>query len=230
MHEAGVRNRIQAEGDAGRDAVVEQLRRARLVGVVRVDSAEAARQAAQALIRGGLGCVEITLTTPGAARVITDLADRYRENPDVLVGAGTVLTPDLARMALDAGARFVVAPIAPDLAPVAREYGAATILGALTPTEIVAARDKGADLVKVYPVRAVGGAQYFADILAPLPDLPLWAAGGTTVGEIGAYLRAGAQVVGLAGSVLPPVAVRAGDWTAVEALARQAVANARGVS
>jgi 2-dehydro-3-deoxyphosphogluconate aldolase / (4S)-4-hydroxy-2-oxoglutarate aldolase len=227
MHEAGVRNRIQEEGDAGRAAVVEQLRRARLVGVVRVDSAEAARQAAQALIRGGLGCVEITLTTPDAARVITDLADRYREDPDVLVGAGTVLTPDQARMALDAGARFVVAPIAPDLAPVAREYGAATILGALTPTEIVAARDQGADLVKVYPVSAVGGPQYFSDILAPLPDLPLWAAGGTTVADVGAYLRAGAQVVGLAGSVVPPVAVRAGDWAAVEALARQAVANAR---
>ena len=75
-----------------------------------------------------------------------------------------------------------------------------------------------------------GGAQYFSDILAPLPGLPLWAAGGTTVADVGAYLRAGAQVVGLAGSVLPPVAVRAGDWAAVEALARQAVANARVVS
>ncbi|MGN6360637.1 MAG: bifunctional 4-hydroxy-2-oxoglutarate aldolase/2-dehydro-3-deoxy-phosphogluconate aldolase [Thermomicrobiales bacterium] len=227
MHEAGVRNRIQAEGDAGRAAVLEQLRRARVVGVVRVDSAEAARQAAQALIRGGLGCVEITLTVPDAARVITDLAGRYREDPDVLIGAGTVLTPDQARMALDAGARFVVAPVAPDLVPVAREYGAATILGALTPTEIVAARAQGADLVKVYPVNAMGGAQYIADIRAPLPDLPLWAAGGTAVADVGAYLRAGAQVVGLAGSVLPPVAVRAGDWAAVEALARQAVANAR---
>jgi 2-dehydro-3-deoxyphosphogluconate aldolase / (4S)-4-hydroxy-2-oxoglutarate aldolase len=226
MHEAGVRNRIQAEGDAGRAAVVEQLRRARVVGVVRVDSAEAARLAAQALIRGGMGCVEITLTTPDAPRVITDLVDRYREDPDVLVGAGTVLTPDQARIALDAGARFVVAPIAPDLAPVVREYGAATILGALTPTEIVAARGKGADLVKVYPVSAMGGAQYFADILAPLPGLPLWAAGGTTVADVGAYLRAGAQVVGLAGSVVPPVAVRTGDWAAIEALARQVVTNA----
>jgi 2-dehydro-3-deoxyphosphogluconate aldolase/(4S)-4-hydroxy-2-oxoglutarate aldolase len=79
-------------------------------------------------------------------------------------------------------------------------------------------------------VSAVGGAQYFSDILAPLPGLPLWAAGGTTVADVGAYLRAGAQVVGLAGSVLPPVAVRAGDWSAVEALARQAVTNAQVVS
>ena len=94
----------------GRAAALEGLRAAGVVGVVRVDSAAAARQAAAAYIRGGLGCVEITMTTPDATTIITELADRYREDPAVLVGAGTVLTRDQARAALDAGARYLVAP------------------------------------------------------------------------------------------------------------------------
>gem|GEM_PF-139188 len=227
MNEAAVRHQRVA-GEAGaRAAALEHLRRARVVGVVRVDTAAAAQEAALAFIRGGLGCVEITLTTPGAPALIQMLADRFRDDPTVLVGAGTVLTPDQARAALDAGARFLVAPVAPDIAPVARAYGAATILGALTPTEILAALAQGSDLVKVFPVSAVGGVAYFRDILAPLAGLPLWAAGGTTVADVGAYLAAGVQVVGLAAAVLPAAAVRAGDWAAVESLARTAVANAR---
>ena len=180
MHEASVRSRPGFGAADGRAAALEGLRAAGVVGVVRVDSAAAARQAAAAYIRGGLGCVEITMTTPDATAIITELADRYREDPTVLVGAGTVLTRDQARAALDAGARYLVAPIAPDIADLAREYGAATVLGALTPSEIVAALDKGSDIVKVFPVSAVGGVGYFADIFGPLAGLPLWAAGGTT--------------------------------------------------
>jgi 2-dehydro-3-deoxyphosphogluconate aldolase/(4S)-4-hydroxy-2-oxoglutarate aldolase len=228
MNEAAVRHQAVHSEDAARSAAVAHLRAARVVGVVRLDDAAAARQAATALIRGGMGCVEMTMTTPDAARIIGELADRYRDDPTVLIGAGTVLTADQARAALDAGARFVVAPVAPDLAPVARAYGAATILGALTPTEIVAALAQGSDLVKVFPVRAMGGPSYFQDILAPLRGLPLWAAGGTTVADLGAYFAAGVQVVGLAGAaLLPPAAVRAGDWASVEEIARGAVAAAR---
>ncbi|MGI8586786.1 MAG: bifunctional 4-hydroxy-2-oxoglutarate aldolase/2-dehydro-3-deoxy-phosphogluconate aldolase [Chloroflexia bacterium] len=222
MNEAGVLDRKLLNEEAMRAAALAHLRSVRVVGVVRVDDAGAARQAAQAFIRGGLGCVEITLTTPEATAIITELADRYRDDPSVLIGAGTVLTRDQARAALDAGARFLVAPVAPDIAPVARDYGAATILGALTPTEILAALDKGSDIVKVFPVSAVGGPGYFNDIFGPLAGLPLWAAGGTTIAAVGDYLRAGVQVVGLAGSVLPAAAVRAGDWAAVEELARRA--------
>jgi 2-dehydro-3-deoxyphosphogluconate aldolase/(4S)-4-hydroxy-2-oxoglutarate aldolase len=227
MNEAAVRNQGIWGDEASRLDALATLRLARVVGVVRVDTVEAARAAAAAFIRGGLGCVEITLTTPGALELITELADRHRSDPGVLIGAGTVLTPAQAQAACAAGARFLVAPVAPDLAPVAREYGAATVLGALTPTEIVAALEKGADLVKVFPVSAVGGVAYFRDILAPLRDLPLWAAGGTTVADTPAYLAAGVQVVGLAESILPVAAVRAGDWAAVEGLARQAVDAAR---
>jgi 2-dehydro-3-deoxyphosphogluconate aldolase / (4S)-4-hydroxy-2-oxoglutarate aldolase len=227
MHEASVRSRPGFGPAAGRAAALEGLRGAGVVGVVRVDSAAAARQAAAAYIRGGLGCVEITMTTPEATAIITELADRHREDPTVLVGAGTVLTRDQARGALDAGARYLVAPVAPDIADLAREYGAATVLGALTPSEIVAALEKGSDIVKVFPVSAVGGVGYFADIFGPLAGMPLWAAGGTTIADTAAYLRAGVQVVGLAGAVLPAAAVRAGDWAAIEALARAAVAAAR---
>ncbi len=206
----------------GRTVAMDTLRAARLVGVVRVDDAAAAREIALAYLRGGINCVEITMTTPGAAGLITELADRFRSDPAILIGAGTVLTTDTARTALDAGARFLVAPCAPDLAPAAQEYGAVTVLGALTVTEILAALERGADLVKVFPVSAVGGPAYFRDIMAPLPTLPLWAAGGTTVAAIRDYLAAGVQVIGLAGSIQPAAAVRAGDWAAIENLARQA--------
>ena len=151
MHEASVRSRPGFGAADGRAAALEALRAAGVVGVVRVDSAAAARQAAAAYIRGGLGCVEITMTTPDATAIITELADRYREDPTVLVGAGTVLTRDQARAALDAGARYLVAPVAPDIADLAREYGAATVLGALTPSEIVAALEKGSDIVEGLP-------------------------------------------------------------------------------
>jgi len=206
----------------GRTAALDTLRTAKLVGVVRVDDAAAAREVALAYIRGGIGCVEITMTTPGAARLISELADRYRSDPTVLIGAGTVLTADTARIALDAGARYLVTLVAPDIAPLAQEYGAVTVLGALTPTEILVALERGADLVKVFPVSAVGGPAYFRDIMAPLPTLPLWAAGGTTVAAIRDYLAAGVQVIGLAGCIQPAAAVRAGDWAAIENLARQA--------
>jgi 2-dehydro-3-deoxyphosphogluconate aldolase/(4S)-4-hydroxy-2-oxoglutarate aldolase len=222
MNEAAVRSRGVVGPGPAKVAALAALRAARLVGVVRLDDADAAREAALALIRGGIGCVEITLTTPGALALIENLSERYRDDPAVLIGAGTVLTPDLARGACDAGARFLVAPVAPDIAPVAREYGAATILGALTPTEILAALDRGSDLVKIFPITAMGGASYIRDIRAPLPNLPLWAAGGTTIADTPGYLAAGAQVVGLAGCLFPPAAVRAGDWAAIEGLARQA--------
>lgn len=230
MNEAAARGQQVRSEESARQAALETLRAARIVGVVRVDDADAARGAAQAFIRGGLGCVEVTMTTPDAPKIIAELAERYRDDATVLIGAGTVLNADQARGALDAGARFLVAPVAPDVASLAHEYGAATVLGALTPTEILAALERGADLVKVFPVSAVGGVQYFRDIFAPLPWLPLWAAGGTTVGDIGSYLRAGVQVVGLAAAILPAEAVRVADWATVQTLASRAVEQVASVS
>lgn len=193
------------------------LRERHLLAAIRASSAEVALAAAKAVAKGGIPLLEITFTVPDAPRVMAALA--AAEN--VVVGAGTVLTADQARAALDAGARFIVAPnLSPDVARVALAGGAMYCPGAYTTTEIVAARDAGAHVVKVYPVGVAGGPKYIEVIRDPLPDIPMLAAGGTTLENMVPFLRAGCVGIGLGGSLADPKLAEAGQFDEITRRAR----------
>jgi len=185
--------------------VMATIAEQRVIGIVRADNADAATESGQALLDLGLRAVEISLTTPCALDVIRGLGS------DVLVGAGTVLDAESARLAILAGARFLVAPsLDPATIAMGHRYGVAVIPGAQTPSEIVAAMSAGADAVKLYPASAASPA-VLKDLLAPLPQVPFVPTGGVTLDNAADWIAAGAVAVGL-GSALttsPPSRVKA---------------------
>jgi len=199
-----------------------ELRRQRLVAVIRASSSQAALGAANAVADGGIALIEVTFTVPDAPGVMAALAPRR----DVIVGAGTVLTASLARAALAAGARFIIAPnLSREVAEVAVEAGVMFCPGAYTTTEILAARAAGAHVVKVYPVGVAGGPAYIQVIRDPLPDVPMLAAGGTNLDNVVPFLRAGCMGVGLGASLADPALAAAGDFAEITRRARAFVAR-----
>ena len=173
----------------------------RLLAVIRAATADLALASAMAVADGGITLLEVTYTVPDAPRVMRALAQRS----DVIVGAGTVLTTDQCYRALDAGARFIVAPnLSLDVARVALDAGAAYFPGAYTTNEILAAHAAGAHVVKVYPVGVAGGPAYIQVIRDPLPDVPMLAAGGTNLDNVVAFLEAGCVAIGLGASLADP--------------------------
>jgi 2-dehydro-3-deoxyphosphogluconate aldolase/(4S)-4-hydroxy-2-oxoglutarate aldolase len=169
-----------------------------VVGVLRANDSGQAVAAAERAIAAGLRCVEVTFTIPGAAEVISGLAGRH---PDVLIGAGTVLVPEQAEEAVDAGARFLVSPhLAEAVLERAGELGVLYVPGAMTPSEVHRAAELSGGMVKLFPVARLGGPAYVRDLLGPFPGLRLMVTGGVAMSEVADYRRAGAAVVGL-GSV-----------------------------
>ena len=199
-----------------------------VVAVLRADRPDALVQVAQAIGRGGIGAVEITMTTPGALDVIGECANRLGD--EILLGAGTVLDPETARAAILAGAEYIVTPtLNPDVITLCRRYDKVIIPGALTPTEILTAWECGADIVKVFPATAVGP-RYFKDVKAPLPQIDLMPTGGVDLDNAGDFIRAGACAVAVGGNLVDKAAVAAGEWHVLTDTARKyvdAVRNAR---
>lgn len=178
------------------DTITDRVRNAGLVPVVRAKSAEQAIELSRALVDGGIESLELTLTVPNALKALETVSRELGAR--ALVGAGTVLSAGDARRCIDAGARFIVSPGAiPNLIETCHELGAAVMPGALTPTEVIAAWQSGADLVKVFPCSALGGAKYLAALKAPLPQIELLPTGGVTLDTLSAYLRAGAAALGV---------------------------------
>jgi 2-dehydro-3-deoxyphosphogluconate aldolase/(4S)-4-hydroxy-2-oxoglutarate aldolase len=188
---------------------LRELRATRIIAVIRAATPEQAAQSARAVARGGIPLLEITFTVPDAPRVIAELASER----DMLLGAGTVLTTTQARHALEAGAKFIVAPnFSPEVARAAFEAEVMYCPGAYTTSEILAARAAGAHVIKVYPVGVAGGPAYIRVIRDPLPDVPMLAAGGTDLENVGPFLQAGCIGVGLGGSLADPALAAAGNF------------------
>jgi len=193
------------------------LREQRLLAVIRAANADQALAAADALAAGGMRLLEVTFTVPDALRAMRALARR----PGIVMGAGTVLSGDQARAALDAGAQFIVAPnFNPEVARAALAAGVMYCPGAYTTTEIIAALDAGASVVKVYPVGVAGGPSYIQIIRDPLPDVPLLAAGGTNLDNVVPFLEAGCVGVGLGGSLADPKLAAASAFDEITRRAR----------
>ncbi len=201
----------------GEPAALAALREHRLVTAIRARSAAEALGAAQAIARGGIKLLEITFTVPDAVKVMEALASE----PDVVMGAGTVLSAEQARAALGAGARFIIAPNhSRAVAEVALAARVMYCPGAYTTTEILAARDLGAHVIKLYPVGVAGGPHYIRVIRDPLPDVPLLAAGGTSLENMLPFLLAGCIGIGLGGALCDPALVAAGNWPELTTRAR----------
>lgn len=203
---------------------LERWQRAGLVPVVRAPNADLALTLCRALVGAGMQVLEVTMTVPEAPRVIETLR---RENGDrVLVGGGTVTDLRQLTSCLDAGAQFVVTPVGlPELVGPAHDAGVAIALGALTPTEVWNAWVAGADVVKVFPASAVGGADYVRALKAPFPDVKLMPTGGITLGSLGAFISAGAFAVGVGGALVDVSQLRTSGPGSVTEQARAYVAK-----
>jgi 2-dehydro-3-deoxyphosphogluconate aldolase/(4S)-4-hydroxy-2-oxoglutarate aldolase len=213
-----------------RAETVAMLLRIGVIPVVRCDAADVAVRVAEALFGAGLPVVEITMTVPGALDAIAKLARRRRlEKTDrVLVGAGTVTDAADARDAIAAGADFIVSPgHVREVSDVARAAGVAMLPGALTPTEILAAKD-GADLIKIFPAQAVGGAAYIRALRGPFADLLLVPTGGVDLTNAADFIRAGASAVGVGSELVSRDALAREDYDAIGKRAAQFVAAVAG--
>jgi len=211
-----------AKGD-----VLEELVDSGALGIIRVKGAQDLVQIAKALHAGGLSCLEITMTTPGALRAIEEARG---ELPEVIMGAGTVLDAPTARQANLAGAQFLVTPtVSLDVIEVAHRYGVPVIPGAMTPTEILTCWEAGADMVKVFPAGVLGPG-YIKAIRGPLPQIPLAPTGGITADNAGEFIRAGAALVCAGGWLVDKEAVATGHYEVLTERARrlmEAVGKAR---
>ena len=180
-----------------------------IVPVVRAASPREARMAADAVCKGGIPIVEITMTVPGAVDVIRELTKSG--SSDVLVGAGTVLNAEAARRCLDAGAQFLVSPgLNLEVVKLAGTEGKLMMAGALTPTEVITAWEAGSDFVKVFPCGQVGGAKYIKALKGPLPQIPLVPTGGVNLNTAGEFIEAGAAALGVGRELVQAEALKAG--------------------
>jgi 2-dehydro-3-deoxyphosphogluconate aldolase/(4S)-4-hydroxy-2-oxoglutarate aldolase len=184
-----------------REAICEGIEAAGVVPIIRTHSPELALRAARAVHAGGVRVVEITMAVPNALSLIEVLADEFGH--DVLLGVGTVLDARTARACVAAGAQFIVAPgFDPETVQAVHELDRAVLPGALTPTEIISAWKAGADIVKVFPCGAVGGARYIRALRAPLPQIKLMPTGGVTLETVPDFIAAGAAALGVGNHVI----------------------------
>src|SRR6185436_11665664 len=207
----------------GRTEIVRRIVATGIIPVIRAPSADDALAAVEALLAGGLDVVELTMTVPSALKVIEKVVERH--GATAVIGAGTVLDAETARACMLAGAMFIVAPSL-DIPTIraCRTHGVPVIPGALTPTEIVRAWRAGADLVKVFPCSAMGGASYIKALRAPLPQIELVPTGGVTAVTVGDFIAAGAAAVGAGADLVDIERLRRGDHAALTENARKYVA------
>jgi 2-dehydro-3-deoxyphosphogluconate aldolase/(4S)-4-hydroxy-2-oxoglutarate aldolase len=203
----------------------ENLKRvtdSKLVAIVRAPSAEEALRTVEAIHAGGVGVIEVTMTVPGALRVLEELAAKLGSK--VLLGAGTVLDPETARACILAGAEFLVSPnLNVKVIETARRYSKVSVPAGLTPTEIVTAWEAGADFVKVFPCGNLGGADYIKALKAPLPQVDLIPTGGVSLKTAADFIKAGASALGVGADLVDLKAVREGRAGELTDRARQFV-------
>ena len=197
--------------------MMQALRAARVVPVVRTSTTAHAATAIGWLRDAGIRIFELTMTIPDAPALIRELAGER----DLLLGAGTVADVATAEACLAAGARFIVAPWTdPALAAPCRAAGALLMQGALTPTEVRAALAAGADVVKIFPAASVGGPGHIKALASVFPGVAFCPTGGVEPGNVAAFLAAGAAFVGMGGALVDERRIAAGDRTAIMAAAR----------
>lgn len=190
-----------------------------IAAVVRAESADLALKAIEAALEGGVNVIEVTFTVPGALEIIRTLARTI--GGDAILGAGTVLAPQTATDAIEAGARFIVSPCTSMAVIEATKLkGVPVFPGALTPTEVVTAWQSGADLVKIFPANVMGPS-YLKDLHGPLPQVKFMPTGGVGLDTAMDYLKAGAAALGVGGDLINKKLMAEGNFAEITARARQ---------
>src|SRR2546427_3510545 len=194
-----------------------------LVPVVRCSTSEAAVKVVGALYQGGIRAAEITMTVPGAIRALEKVADQFGDK--LLLGAGTVLDPETARVCMLAGCEFFVTPsLRISTIEMAKRYSKAIFPGALTPTEVLAAWEAGADAVKIFPAGNVGGPKYIKALKGPFPQIEMIPTGGVNLETTGDFLKAGACAVAVGSELVDAKTIKEGRYQVIEQRAREYLA------
>jgi 2-dehydro-3-deoxyphosphogluconate aldolase/(4S)-4-hydroxy-2-oxoglutarate aldolase len=201
-----------------KEDVLDRIRESGLVAVVRAESAHQAEKIAEALAAGGVAAIEITFTVPGAAEVIKALAEKYKSGK-IIIGAGTVLDSETARIAMLAGAQYIVSPcLNVEMVKLCNRYKIACMPGAMTLKETVEVLEAGGDVVKIFPGELFGPAIIKA-IKSPLPHALLMPTGGVNLDNVTEWIKAGSVAVGV-GSILTAGAKK-GDYASITSVAKQ---------
>jgi len=206
-----------------RQTVFHSLKNVGIVPVIRSSSSKRVLRIVEALIKGGIPVAEVTMTVPRAIKTIEECANEF--GTALTLGAGTVIDEATCTRAIEAGSRFIVTPtVRIEVVKKCREKNTCIIGGALTPSEILAVWEAGADAVKVFPVKAMGGAAYLRMVSEPMPSIPLVPTGGVTLETLEEYFRAGAVFVGAGGDLVNKKKAEAGDFAWITERSRQYVA------
>ncbi len=204
--------------------VLKRIQDCGVVAVVRAENGEQALKIADACIRAGIAAIEITFTVPGAAEVISRLAREYARG-EVIIGAGTVLDPETARIAILAGAQYVVSPcLNEETVKLCLRYQIACMPGAMTVREVVACMEAGADIVKVFPGELFGPA-FIKAVKGPLPQARMMPTGGVSLENVGEWIKAGCVAVGVGGSLT--AGAKSGDYESIAVIGAQFVEKVR---
>ncbi|MDI9485362.1 MAG: bifunctional 4-hydroxy-2-oxoglutarate aldolase/2-dehydro-3-deoxy-phosphogluconate aldolase [Bacillota bacterium] len=202
-----------------KEQIVQTLLDTKVVAVIRVDNADELVDTAIALNKGGVKALEITVTSPGAIDAIKEAGKRL--GSEAIVGVGSVLDPETARMAILAGAQCVVGPaFSRELIEMCQRYSVVCIPGAYTPTEIVQAWQAGADFVKIFPASSLGPS-FIKDIKGPLPQVRVTPTGGINLENAAEFIKAGASFVGVGGALVNKKLIAEKKWDELTALAKQ---------
>lgn len=200
-----------------KDAVLAKIKAEKVVALIRADNPDGLLDCAKAMAAGGLTSIELTMTTPGAIRM---LEKATVELPDFIFGLGTVLDAETARMGILAGARFIVTPaLRPEVITMCRRYTIPIFCGALTPTEALNAWEAGADAVKIFPAEFFGPA-YIKSLKAPLPHVDFVPTGGVNPENVGEFLKAGATATAAGSSLVDAKSLKEKNWAAITAKAK----------
>ncbi len=199
--------------------VLAAIREIGVVPVLRAENEVQALAMAEAIADGGLTVMEVTMTVPGAIGLLRRLATK---RPDVVMGAGTVLDPETARMCILEGAQFIVSPaLNKQTVELCQRYSVAVLPGALTPTEVIAAWQCGGDVIKVFPAQAMGGPAYLKSLKSPLPQIDLIPTGGVSLSTAREFLEAGAFALGVGADLVNVRAVAEGNLDKITRTARE---------
>ncbi|UZJ79500.1 bifunctional 4-hydroxy-2-oxoglutarate aldolase/2-dehydro-3-deoxy-phosphogluconate aldolase [Fictibacillus sp. KU28468] len=205
---------LQELTESGIIAVIRRMPRGQIIPI------------AESLVDGGVSAIEVTVDSPDAFLVIEELSDQLKGR--AIVGAGTVIDSESARLAIQSGAEFLFSPsLHEEVIRMALRYGKVVMPGVMTPSEMIQAIEWGADMVKLFPA-SVLGAQYVKDVKAPFPHVPVVPTGGIHLDNAASYIEAGAAAVGAGGSLVHAEAVQTKDYTRIQRTAEQFVSIVNG--
>lgn len=205
-----------------KEQVISRITEGGLIAVVRAESSQQAFKITEACVKGGVVGIEITFTVPGADEVIRDLSSAYSSD-EIIIGAGTVMDPETARIAILAGAQYIVSPyLNVEVVKLCNRYRVPCMPGAMSIKEVVEAMEAGGDIIKIFPGELFGP-KIIKAILGPIPYAKLMPTGGVNLDNVGEWIKAGAVAVGVGGSLTS--GAKTGDYESITQKAKQFIAE-----